>query len=76
MSSVPQPVLPQVADGEKHAQQTRWINFWAGESDADAIRAIAKRYGMSPRFDCLALLDASQSSKIVTCGSSVSAIQC
>jgi hypothetical protein len=42
--------LLQVADEDAHPRQTRWINFWADESQGDAIRAIAKRYGISPRL--------------------------
>ncbi|KAK5717435.1 hypothetical protein LTR17_016122 [Elasticomyces elasticus] len=37
-------------DGDKEIQETRWFNFWAADRDTEAIKAIAKHYGVSPRL--------------------------
>lgn len=45
--------LFQIQDRECHEHETRWLNFWDGETQRDAITTIVKRYGVSRRLASL-----------------------
>jgi hypothetical protein len=41
--------------------ETRWINFWGGDLQADAVNAVAAHYGLTPRLKGLLCASAVQS---------------
>lgn len=43
-------LIHKPTEAEPRTHSTRWLNFWAGHKDADSIKAIARRYGLSSRL--------------------------